>query len=135
MIALLLSLFLLLIQQSVVAPLGTTGCDTHGVGVAYIRLDVLGSIEEGPVIAHERKHLEQIKRFASCGEWQRWYSENTVEAEAEAFCAAAKAAVKPDFTLGGAVGKYAHSMAAAFGISFGQALLLIDAHCVGEQRS
>lgn len=77
-------------------------------GRVWIRGDLHGTPLGLAVLAHERKHAEQMARFDSCEDAVDWYSRNTVEAEAEAFCAMAQVmAQRGGMTLDGAIFEYA----------------------------
>jgi hypothetical protein len=65
--------------------LGMTECTPVGP-IAWVNVDVLGTPDEKGTIAHEKKHVEQIRRFPSCAAFEAWFRENQLLAEAEAFC-------------------------------------------------
>lgn len=66
--------------------LGVTECTPQGP-IAWVNIDVLGTPDEKGTIEHERVHVQQIRRFANCAEFESWYLANRLQAEAEAFCA------------------------------------------------
>jgi hypothetical protein len=70
-----------------VLPAGFTAC-AGNEHVAYIRTDVARGPHAAIVIAHEDKHLEQMRTIGNCDDWNRWLKnpDNRANAEAAAFC-------------------------------------------------
>lgn len=69
---------------------GFSVCDKLAGPLGYVRIDVLLRPDGGAVVRHELKHMEQMRRKASCAVWTRAYQvewpQSGVESEAEAFC-------------------------------------------------
>jgi hypothetical protein len=97
-----------------VLPAGFTTCsgDEH---VAYIRTDVARGPHAAIVIAHEDKHLEQMRTIGDCDAWNRWLKvpENRANAEAAAFCVSSIVARRMGVfeTMDAAVGAHARQLA------------------------
>lgn len=96
---------------SELAPLGLTECTNSGA-LGWVNVDVLGTRDEKGTVAHERKHMEQIRRFPDCAAFNVWYRANTAEAEAEAFCEEIKTDTQNEYlTRDGAIARYGRWLA------------------------
>lgn len=111
--------------------LGQTWCTPTGPR-ATVDIDVIEGPDSAFVKKHERKHMEQVRRFPTCRDWYVWYVVNAADAEAEAFCAGATA-----LAAGGDITEPARKAAMwlAYGypeleLTFGEALMRIMWFCV-----
>lgn len=124
-------LLLLNCAPRVVVPhgiLGLTLCDDDQP-IALINVNAIGTAEERGTIAHEKRHIAQASRFPNCQMWEAWYNSHVAEAEAEAFCADAKAGNEPKSVE---IEKYASWLASPvyhLHISTDSARTLINGYC------
>lgn len=106
-----------IVEQMPPTYLAYTQCAQMGdslVTISWVRTEVLGTEQEAPIVAHELVHQDQMRRFNHCGAAYRWYRENRVEAEAEAYCKSARVyhdENSDDVTLDGAIYMYAKWLA------------------------
>lgn len=101
-------------QQMSPTYLAYTQCTQMGdslVTISWVRTEVLDSDQENAIVAHEHMHQEQMQRFSNCGSAYKWYRDNRIEAEAEAYCRSARVFQRDNpmtVTLDGAIYFYAN---------------------------
>ena len=108
--------------------LGYTECTSRGPR-AWVNVRVIDTDDMMPIVAHERKHMEQMRRFESCAAFKTYSRTHQRELESEEFCAAAAAHPRGlDF----GINKYAHWLANAYPaleLSYDEARVLIGIYC------
>ena len=77
------------------APLGFVSCE--GKPVIYLNANILNTPDEALTLAHEKKHVEQYRRYKSCEEADIAYMRDRINFEAEAFCEEVKMEQLPPY--------------------------------------
>lgn len=89
--------------------------------------------QENPIVAHEHKHKEQMRRFPNCRAAYEGYRDNRIELEAEAYCSAAQVYHREhpkETTLDGAIYQYAQWLKNYDPhLTLGEAVIAIKEYC------
>jgi hypothetical protein len=94
--------------------LGFAYCSPSGP-IGFVNIRTINTFDYKPTVLHEMRHMEQIKRFANCGDFDAWRvrGDNNARIEAEAYCEQVRIEA-PLFGRMYAIAKYAEWLSSGY---------------------